>query len=226
MKDLAFPHQRALSTRRLTLNLTVHPDGAINIRSCEVISRVFRNRTTFPDLSDICDLLVPGVTKHIRPALTDISEGSQVISLPEMLIEIPGLVLSGAHILMSAAQDGTRNAIFRFKEFLGAVNQMFKIEIGFNGNQVEDNERLATNVLADICLPILNTCQQIDRATFSRPMFFPSNAIRAKLAELEFQTELLKRFILNSGASQRIPHPELRSNGAPDKDRFGTSLMP
>jgi hypothetical protein len=226
MTDLTFPHQRALSTRRLTLNLTVHPDGAINIRSCEVISRVFRSRTTFPDLSDIGDLLVPGVTKHIGSALSDISEGPQVISLPEMLIEIPGLVLSGAHILMSAAQDGTRNAIFRFKEFLGAVNQMFKIEIGFNGNLMEDNERLATNVLADICLPILNTCQQIDRATFSRPLVFPGNAIRAKLAELEFQTELLKRFILNSGASQRMPHSEIRSNGAHNEGRFGTPLTP
>ncbi len=219
MKDAqtAISTQSILSERRLTLNLVLSDRGDVDVRSCEVISKTFRNRTTFPDFRRLETVVVEKLAQAVRVALKDLPEGAQVLSLPDFLIELPGLVLSGVHLLVTNTKGGVRNAIFRFKEFLGAVNEMFLDKIGFNGSSVDHNERLATHVLTDICLPLLNLCSQMEHMMrdVQRPVH---TTLKDRAKELEFNTELLKRFIFNSAsgnpeAPQQYIHAEISNHG-------------
>ena len=197
--------QRAVfSDRRLTINLVISKKGNLDIRSCDVVSKAFRNRTTFPDFQDLDTVVDTTLAQALRDVLIGLPDGPQVISMPDFLVEIPGLVLSGVHLLVTDANNGIRSAIFRFKEFLGAVNAIFLENIGFDSCPVRHNEQLATQVLADVCLPLLNLCHQMDALLNHAPLAV-ANHLRDRTHELEFQTELLKRFVTNSASRAHEP---------------------
>jgi hypothetical protein len=186
------------SDRTLTLNLTLKSAGGISLRSCEVIGRGFRHRTSFQQVSAIEDILVERLAQAIRASFANLPDGTRVLALPEFLVELPGLALSGAHVMIMEIKDGLRNAIFRFKEFLGSVDNAFQEEMGFHEPYANHAEKLAINVLADICLPLLNLSRQLDFASAGLRAGIPFE-LRDRVQEFEFQTELLKRFIFNAG---------------------------
>lgn len=198
------PLSSDLSDRVLTLNLAIREDKSLQIRSCEVLGRGFRNRVSFQDSGDLDKILVGKLAHAIRKSMTNLSDGAQVLSLPEFLVELPGLVLSGAHILVMKLKDGMRNAILRFKEFMGSLNNAFHPNIGFQEPYSNHAERLATNVLADICLPLLNMCRDMEFAQVDAQDRLP-RGFAERTREFEFQTELLKRFIFNAGIGHAEP---------------------
>lgn len=190
--------QSDLSDRFVALNLTLKSKEVITLRSCEVLGRGFRNRVSFNEVRTIEDVLVDSLTSAIRSCLQTLPDGKHVLSLPDFLVEIPGLALSGAQVVVMEAKDGIRNAIFRFKHFVGAINNAFSADIGFQNIGSSHSEKLAVNVLAEICLPILNLCRSFEAFSFGGdPRKSVDFADRAR--EFEFQTELLKRFIFNAG---------------------------
>ncbi|WP_299498876.1 hypothetical protein [uncultured Roseobacter sp.] len=193
-----------LSGRVLTLNLTLKENATISVRSCEVLGRGFRNRVSFQDTSDIDQILVAKLAHSVRKCMASIPDGTHVLSLPEFLVELPGLVLSGAHVLIMELKDGMRNAIFRFKEFMGSLNNAFHPDIGFQEPYSNHAEKLAANVLADICLPLLNMCREMEYAQVETQDHLPSG-FSERAQEFEFQTELLKRFIYNAGIGHAQP---------------------
>ena len=195
------PRQSLLSARRMTLNLTVRPDGRIDVRSCEVSAKRFRNRTSFPDSCTLNEVIVAKLAMAIRRCIDTMQDRSHVLSLPEFLVELPGLVLSGAHLLVNDLKDGSRHVILRFKEFLGTINAAFRMDIGFHEPVADHNERLATQVLVEICLPVLNLCRykavsELDTSVVA------AQRMEEAARELEFHTELLKRFVFNSVTSR------------------------
>lgn len=201
-----------LSDRMLTINLTLAEPDAVYLRSCEVVARAFRNRVSFSDSRQMRDVLVPRLAQAIAHRLRDLPAGAQVLSLPDFLIELPGLALCGMHIMVMEAKDGVRNAILRFKDFMGAVNRAFRMEIGFHEPCTSYGERLAINVLADVCLPILNLCHSLETLAEGLERN-RARHIADRAREFEFQTELLKRFIFNasSGNPDAAP-PYLKSD--------------
>ena len=187
-----------LSDRILTLNLTLQSRSVVTLRSCEVLGRGFRTRVSFNETRNIEDALVQRLSSTIKSCLQTLPDGAHVLSLPEFLVEMPGLVLSGVHIMVMEAKDGVRNAIFRFKEFMGAINNAFHDDIGFEEPGANHSEKLAVNVLAEICLPILNLCRSFEELNLGLDRR-TALEISDRAREFEFQTELLKRFIFNAG---------------------------
>ncbi|MGC3936791.1 hypothetical protein ACOTTU_03190 [Roseobacter sp. EG26] len=193
-----------LSDRTLSINLILKPDNTISVRSCEVLARGLRNRVSFQDKCDLSQVLVDKLAHAIRKCLSTVPDGAHVLSVPEFLVELPGLSLYGVHVLIMEVKDGMRNAIFRFKEFLGALNVAFRPDVGFVEPYVNYAEKLATNVLADICLPLLNMCRELEYAQVEPQDHLPAG-ISDRAREFEFQTELLKRFIFNAGIGHAEP---------------------
>ena len=195
-----------LSERTITLTLSLRASDAVSVRSCEVVGRWFRNRVSFQEQRSIDDVLVVGLAQAVRSCLRRVPEGAHVLALPEFLVEIPGLALSGVHVMVMEAKEGTRSAILRFKEFMGAINNAFSMDIGFQEPYPSQAERLAVNVLEDICLPILDLCR-----TFQDAGTVCGNEALLRMAEradeFEFQTELLKRYIQSSSMTVP-PFPE------------------
>ena len=192
------PIPSGLSDSVLTLNLILKKDTSVALRSCEVMGRRFRNRVSFNTNRMIEEVIVARLANAIASCLQTLPNGAHVLSLPEFLVELPGLVLSGAHVMIMEAKDGIRNAILRFNEFMGAVNNAFRIDIGFQEPYSTHIEKLAVNVLAEVCLPILNLCRSFEELNFGHGRQ-RAMEISDRVREFEFQTELLKRFIFNAG---------------------------
>jgi len=192
------PMPSDLSERTMTLTLNLRSSDIVSVRSCEVVGRWFRNRVSFQEHRSIDDVLVCGLANAIRSCLERMPESAHVLALPEFLVEIPGLALSGVHVMVMEAKEGTRSAILRFKEFLGAINNAFCMDIGFHEPCQTQAEKLAVNVLEDICLPILDLCRTLQSENTNR-----ASQTLMRLAdrahEFEFQTELLKRYVQNTG---------------------------
>lgn len=186
-----------LSDRMLTLNLILKSNDVVSVRSCEVLGKGFRNRLSFNDHSQMEDVLVQELSISIRDCLEGLPEGAHVLSLPEFLVELPGLALRGLHVMIMEAKEGIRNAILRFREFIGAANSAFQHDMGFDIPLADHGEKLALNVLEDICLPILNLCHVLDEDARAHGHSFPSH-LCDRAREFQFQTELLKRFIANA----------------------------
>ena len=153
---------------------------------------------SFTENHEIEDVLVARLSHAINACLENLPGGAHVLSLPEFLVELPGLTLSGVHVMVMKSTEGLRNAIFRFKEFMGAVNNAFRMDVGFHEPYSNHSEKLAINVLADVCLPILNLCRSFEELSLGKDR---SRALDVsdRAREFEFQTELLKRFIFNAG---------------------------
>ncbi|WP_298835651.1 hypothetical protein [uncultured Roseobacter sp.] len=194
-----------LSERTMTLNLTLDDSTGVVIRSCEVVARGFRNRISFSGYQDISGVLVEKLEHAVRESLGSVpDEGAHVLSLPDFLVELPGLALSGVHVMIMEARNGFRSAILRFKEFIGSLGSAFLRDIGFQEEYATQAERLAAGVLADICIPVLNLCREMEFA-LRDGLAEPAPEILAKAREFEFQTELLKRFIFNAGRGLSDP---------------------
>ena len=194
-----------LSERTMTLNLVLSEQAGIVIRSCEVVARGFRNRISFSGEQDISGVLVSVLDRAVRDSLGKVpDEGAHVVSLPEFLVELPGLALSGVHLMIMETRDGLRSAILRFKEFMGSLGNAFLRDIGFQEEYASHAERLATSVLSDICMPMLNLCREMEFA-LADGLAEPAPEIVARAREFEFQTELLKRFIFNAGRGMSDP---------------------
>ncbi|MBW4708100.1 hypothetical protein KX928_09900 [Roseobacter sp. YSTF-M11] len=202
--DSVVPLSSDLSERTLTINLILKDDQTVTVRSCEVLARGLRNRVSFQDKSTLDTIFVDKLAHAVRKCLATIPDGAHVLSVPEFLVELPGIALSGVHVLIMEVKDGMRNAIFRFKEFLGALNLAFLPDIGFMEPYTNHAEKLATNVLADICLPLLNMCRDLEYAQVDTRDHLP-NGFADRAREFEFQTELLKRFIFNAGIGHAEP---------------------
>lgn len=207
-----------LSDRVLTFNLVVQEDQSIVIRSSEMLGQGFRNRISFQGSGDIDKVLAPKLAHALHKCIATIPDGTQVLSLPDFLVELPGLVLSGAHILIMEVKDGVRNTIFRFKEFMGALNNAFQSNIGLQEPYANHAERLATNVLADICLPLLNMCHDLEYAQIDAKNRLP-HGFSERAREFEFQTELLKRFIFNAGIGH-AQATQMHLSRGPEMDRL------
>jgi hypothetical protein len=207
-----------LSDRVLTINLLLDGSEQLSVRSSEVIGRRFRNRISFADTNSIDDVLVDKLAYAIRRCLAKVPDGAHVLSLPDFLIELPGLVLSGVHVMIMDVRDEVRSAILRFREFIGSINHAFQCDIGTEEPCASYGERLAVNVLEDICLPLLNVARELEFAQ-TRSGAPLSRALEDKVREFEFQTELLKRFIHNAGMHQEQAQ-------SPLIDRYGRMSLP
>lgn len=189
-----------LSDRTLTMNLFVRAPDHILIRSCEVVGRSVRSRFSFSETRRIEDVLAGRLAHAIAHNLKSIPQGAHILSLPEFLLDLPGLVLMGAHVMVMEMAQGARSIILRFKEFLGAANNAFIIDVGFHEPAMSPGEKLAMSILEDICLPILNMCHTLEASAVEQGHKV-SPKIRETAHEFRFQTELLKRFIANTGKS-------------------------
>ena len=194
----------------MTLNLTQDGPEGVSIRSCELLGPGFRSRISFSDFRAIEDVLVARLAQAIAINLRDLPTGAKVLALPDFLIELPGLVLSGAHFMVMELTNTVRNVIVRFNRVTGSINKALKIDVGFAPQVLPQNQALAVSVFSDICLPILNVCYEIETAMRENGGPYTPQLME-QAQEFRFQTELLKRFITNADNAET----QLLGNSSP-----------
>lgn len=190
-------HDKGVSARKFVVNLTVLDGNDPEVRSCEIIGHNYRNRTSFGERTRLDDVFVAAIADGLSRCLDKMSNDTEVLALPDFVVETPGLTLAGAHMMVSKGDDGTLHIIFRFRFFLGGINRAFHRNIGFDGEISDENSRLSALVLADLALPILNFCEaaKAGMMTQEAPISGFVDKLVERSHEISFQIELVKRFI-------------------------------
>lgn len=183
-----------IASRRLTINLMMYDDGFITVQSCETTGDNFLNRTSFRGARSLTDVFVLELADALSTCLNALPKGAHMLSVPDFMVELPGIALSGARVLVSDARDGARSVIIRFKEFLGAFNRILKPKVGFDEPLSANSEKLALNALMDICIPIMNFARSPELRSLDPDGEF-QDLLEMKVQEFEFNAELLKRFV-------------------------------
>ena len=181
---------------RLVLNLFRDQNGSYAVKCCEVIGAGFNNRTTFGTRNHIEDVVDDRLAASILNELEDVGPDHRVISLPNFALELPGLLLAHAHVIVSAATSRGQAILVRFRHVVGSIGKALKLDIGLSETPVRDSERMVSEFLQDLALPLLELLRPISNqpsmAFNEAPAAFEHVAARAK--EVEVHIELLRRY--------------------------------
>ncbi|WP_424928111.1 hypothetical protein [Amaricoccus tamworthensis] len=186
-------HNR-VSGRYITLNLALKDDENIEVLSYDVFTGGFHNTTMFNKNSTIDEVLVDELASAIKYCTRRLNDDLQMLVLPDFLIQMPGLVLSGARVIISQTRDGARTVIFRFKDFVGNVAGAFKKNVGLALSDTSQFELMAVDILSDICSPLIDLCTRPEVTQVGRQSGV-GKQLSSIAAEIEFQLDLLRRFV-------------------------------
>lgn len=199
------------SIPRFTVNLLATPEGGFEVRSCEVIGNGYRNRTSFQHAARIDEVFVDAVVAGLAQCLARLSLEKEVVSLPEFKIQAPGLALGGAHILVSEEQGGIVSIMIRFKVFLGNLDAVLCENLRPYPSAPALLDKLASEVLFDITLPLLNICSASELGQLSdteRLAKFLDN-LSESTDDLKFRGALLRRYVEDLSEGRQAPPPHL-----------------
>lgn len=185
------------SSRKFVVNLIVNEGRNPAVRSCELIGKGFRNRTSFGADTDVEAVFVKEVAEGLKECLESVGHETKVVSFHDFSIETNGLMLSGAHMMVNCDDSGELHIILRFRYFLGSLQLAFNKNVGFDDGINDENSRLAALVIADLALPILNVCEAAKSGLLGDDPRFTTfgSSLASRAEEISFQIELLKRFV-------------------------------
>lgn len=190
-------HRLEESARKFIINISSENLSDFEVRSCEIASREFRNRTSFQNRITIDQIFQKEIAEGLKSCLMKLSGETEVIALPSVVLEIPGLTLAGAYLVSTKTQEGDLHIIVRFRFFVGGINNMFLPNIGFDDAANDHAAGLSVKVLSDLALPFLNVCESYRSGVISTQAGFTEfmAGLSACAQDFRFQVELLKRFV-------------------------------
>lgn len=196
--------------RKFMITLNLREDRSVQVRSCEVTASAFRNRTSFIKDTGLPEIFVPGLAQAVQHCLDKLRLRTEVLALPQFLLELPGLTLHGVQIMATKLEDQTVNVIMRFNHFMGSIGSALAVPIGFDAAVPEEQQIIATQVLEDITAPLLNICTSAAlglKGTNEKLGAF-GRQIASLSHEISFRMTLLRRFIEdNETADRRVLAP-------------------
>ena len=187
---------RADGHRRFVVNLTERGADDIILKSCEVLSHSFRNRVSFSAQMRCSEIFHEQISTAIDECLQGLGEGHQVLSLPSLVVELPGLIMAGAHVIASAEEDGVRAIIVRFRISVGSMAHAFLQDVGFGAGLEETTRELSAQVLSEIAMPLLNVLAASDTGLVDseRAIGVLGQQLSERVHEIRFNIEMVKRF--------------------------------
>lgn len=181
------------------VNLLLSEEGDLTVRSCEVVTARYRNRTTFASNPHPSEVFNSKVTKSIEDCVFGVGPESKIVALPDLILELPGALMKGATIMLQQTEDCTCHLILRFQQFLGHLGALFLPEVGFGDGLSHETDRLTALAFSDLALPILNILEHEKQLEKFGPIGDPLFSRVGEVAgEIGFHIEILKRFIESS----------------------------
>ena len=195
---------------KLVTNLLTAAEGEFEVRSCEVLGNGYRNRTSFLRTSRSEEVFVWAGASGLGDCLSRLSRKKEVMSLPELKIEAPGLALGGAHVLVSEREGDQISVIVRFQVFLGNLDAVLCEGLRPMPSPSVLLDALASEVLFDITLPILNICSagDLEQLTHTDVLARYLEKLAENTSDLKFRCTLLRRFLedISENRCARTPH--------------------
>jgi hypothetical protein len=153
------------------------------------------------------DVFVPQVADGVNECLSTLSDKTEVVSLPSVVIEIPGLSLAKVNVMSTKAEDGALGIILRFKMLLGGIAKAFRPDLGIEDSVPDHSAHMSALVLTDIVLPLLNLCEVAENGMLNETRDFSGfmDTLIERSRDVRFQAELIKRFVAGADTSDAKP---------------------
>lgn len=179
------------------INIFVPQSGSAEVRSCEMAGNKWRNRTSFTNARKVEDVFLPAIADGLYRLLGKISAKTRILSLPDQLVEIAGLVMGSIQLVTNFAEDGSAVVIMRFKHIIGGIQNAFLSAFGLSDPVAEVRDDLAIDVLADLSMPLLDICSYVEAegVTEDQPGHPVLRRVARHAGEIRFQVELIKRYL-------------------------------
>ncbi len=191
-----------------TFVINLHRDASASpvVASVELVLPEVRNRYSFKPRKRLHDVFTADFADSLEAALNRLGADERIVSLPEFVYEIPGLIMSGLRILLTAAEDGSETIMLRIRRYIGTVKSLFRFDPAMAVSSTSVRERIAVDVLEDIISPLFDLIS-LDVPGMEEIIEKHAPAIRKRISELSlrqeeivFLTGLLQRYV--SGCQQ------------------------
>lgn len=181
------------------VNLQMQAEGAVVVRSCELLHKDFRNRVSFAALQDLFAVFNARLAREIRALVDEFGGARNIVSKPDFVIELPDLKLAGLSFLVSGMKDGMRQIILRFRYFIGSFQSAFVLDLGLSRPTLPHKERIAIESLVDIVGPLYGLALLEDRRVLTEDERFEVDRalrdLQDKAHVLKFYSDLLIRYV-------------------------------
>lgn len=200
------------------VNLQLHGEGTVVVRSCELLHKEHRNRISFSKLPDLFSVFASRLADAIKRLVDEFGSRRSIVSKPDFSIELPDLKLAGLSFLVSAMKDGVRQIILRFRYFIGSFQSAFAHDLGFSTPTVPHKERIAIESLMDIVGPLYGLALLEDRQKLSAAESLEvERALRDlqdKAHVLKFYSDLLIRYVRDCSVPGHVHDDGAEATGA------------
>lgn len=146
----------------LVVTMKAEPDGALMLRSVELVARRSRVRFSFPgDAALESALSAPATQEMVRLARRAL-ERPGMIAMPDHVARLGNLVLADCSVIVAGTVDGGEQVMVRFNRHRGALLTFFAE--GSHPRQAlsGDPEALMLEALEKAYMPLFDFAQHVD----------------------------------------------------------------
>lgn len=219
------------TSEKLVVNLWREPDGRLFARSVEIVDRISSVRFSFNSDCMIDRIFDRRALSEICGIVARVASPRGVLMLPDLRIDLKGLVLEGCRVLVTTAEDGIETIMVRFTSYFGRVLSLFRDGFQQRSGLSENAVDQAISALEKVYMPLRKFSVYLDDllATFphllDRDKIASLRRIRADVAEMGHISDLIVHYVNSKGAVEdseiadaplRVDPPALRTLAEPD----------
>lgn len=147
---------RTGSQEKLIINLWRNPDGVVFTRSVEIVDQITRVRFSFNSDLKIENIFKQTAVRALTDVLRDALDKRGMLIMPDLKIQLEGILLSGCRVMVTATESGIENIMIRFVKYYGRVTALFNEGFSHRDSLAEDAVDQAVDALERVYLPLRN----------------------------------------------------------------------
>ena len=144
------------SQEKLIINLWKNSDGTVFTRSVEIVDDASRVRFSFNNDQQIGEIFKKPAVQALMDVLRDALGKRGMLSMPDLKIQLEGILLSGCRVMVTATKQGIENIMIRFVKYYGRVTALFSDGFSHRDSLSEDAVDQAVHALERVYLPLRN----------------------------------------------------------------------
>ncbi len=205
------------SQEKLIINLWKNPDGVVFTRSVEIVDDVSRVRFSFNNGQQIGEVFKKPAVQALMDVLRDALGKRGMLSMPDLKIQLEGILLSGCRVMVTATEQGIENIMIRFVKYYGRVTSLFSEGFSHRDSLSEDAVDQAVHALERVYLPLrnfsyyLNDLLQRFPTTLGKQRTDILQNISKEINTLGYFTDLISHYV----SSREIMSKERGSHAPP-----------
>ncbi|MEM1371782.1 MAG: hypothetical protein AAGG72_06085 [Pseudomonadota bacterium] len=192
---------KAGSHEKLVINLWKNSDGVIFTRSVEILDEVTRVRFSFGSDLPVGSIFTQQAVCALTDVLDDASSQLGMLSMPDLKIQLEGILLSGCRVMVTATEVGVEHIMIRFVKYYGRVTSLFREDFSHRDSLSEDAVDHAVYALERVYLPLRNFSYYLNDflerfpGALERQHIEALENIRGEINTLGYFTDLINHYV-------------------------------